>query len=84
MAGLILSVVLVVIGLCDGVIYNKLVARNDHPAIRESFAGTPMRSVPMTYAVSGGAAAYRVDLIRTFWRGGRPDPRPSTSQLPIF
>ena len=41
---------------------------NDHPAIRECFAGFHVREVPISYTVGGGGkAVQRVELIYSSW-----------------
>ena len=41
---------------------------NDHPAIRECFAGFQMDTVPITYQVAGGGkGADRTELIIYSW-----------------
>lgn len=61
-----------------------IISVNDHPAMREAFAGLHMQSVPISYTVGGGAGVDRMELIIGNWSGGWPDPRPLTSQIPIF
>ncbi|WP_051278468.1 DNA adenine methylase [Solimonas flava] len=55
---------------------------NDHPTMREVFAGLPMQSVPITYTVGGGDnQAERAELIIGNWPGGWPAPKPLTAQV---
>jgi DNA adenine methylase len=57
-----------------------IISVNDHPAMREAFAGLPMRSEAITYTVGGGAGVDRQELVIGNWRGGWPAPRPLTQQ----
>lgn len=61
-----------------------IISVNDHPAMREAFAGLHMQSVPISYTVGGGAGVDRMELIIGNWAGGWPEPRPLTSQLGMF
>lgn len=61
-----------------------IISVNDHPAMREAYAGLPMQSVPITYTVGGGSGVDRTELVIGNWKGGWPDPRPLTSQLGMF
>jgi len=41
---------------------------NDHPAIRECFAGLHVQEVPISYTVGGGGkAVQRMELIYSSW-----------------
>ncbi|HZR35470.1 MAG TPA: DNA adenine methylase [Nevskia sp.] len=65
-----------------GIAGTMVITVNDHPAMREAFAGLPMQSVPITYTVGGGANQVdRAELIIGNWKGGWPAPRPLTAQL---
>ena len=61
-----------------------IISVNDHPAMREAFAGLPMQSVPIAYTVGGGAGVERAELIIGNWKAGWPEPRPLTSQMPLM
>lgn len=55
---------------------------NDHPAMRQAFAGLPLKGVPITYTVGGGQnSVERQELIIGNWPDGWPPERPLTSQL---
>lgn len=50
-----------------------IISVNDHPAMREAFAGLEMKSVSITYTVGGGdKAAPRRELIIGNWKDGWP------------
>jgi DNA adenine methylase len=53
---------------------------NDHPEMHRVFQGLPMKSVPITYTVGGGAGVDRAELIIGNWKDGWPKPRPLTEQ----
>lgn len=62
-----------------------IITVNDHPDMRQVFAGLEMRSVPITYTVGGGGNAVdRAELIIGNWRGGWPKARPLTEQIRIL
>lgn len=58
-----------------------IITVNDHPVMRQVFAGLDMRSVPISYTVGGGAGVDRAELIIGNWRHGWPEPRPLTAQV---
>ena len=58
-----------------------IITVNDHPEMRRVFGDLPMRSVPISYTVGGGAGVDRAELIIGNWRGGWPAPRSLTHQL---
>lgn len=59
-----------------------IVSINDHPQIREVFAGLPMREVDITYTLSGGDQAQAArELIIGNWRHEWPAPLPMTQTI---
>lgn len=61
-----------------------VISVNDHPDMRRVFGGLPMRAVPISYTVGGGAGVDRTELIIGNWRDGWPAPRPLSEQLGMF
>lgn len=59
-----------------------IITVNDHPKMREVFAGLHMRSVDITYTVGGGNnQAARQELIIGNWRDGWPELRGKQARL---
>jgi DNA adenine methylase len=44
-----------------------LLSINDHPQIRECFAGLPLEEVPIKYTVGGGQGVDRMELLISSW-----------------
>ncbi len=62
-----------------------IISVNDHPTMREVFAGLPMQSVPIKYTVGGADnASDAAELIIGNWRGGWPQARALSQQLPMI
>jgi len=59
-----------------------IISVNDHPDMRQVFAGLPMRDIPITYTVGGTGASPEVsELVIGNWKDGWPAPRPLSAQL---
>lgn len=50
-------------GMARAIAGKMIISVNDHPAMREAFAGLPMETVRINYTLNGGAPAAREELI---------------------
>lgn len=64
---------------CQG---SMLISLNDHPAIRECFAGLYMESIGITYTVGGGAGSAARELL--IWNQNCETGRRERGTLPLF
>lgn len=56
--------------LMRGIKGKALVSINDHPQIRDCFAGFHVEEVPIKYTVGGGQGVDRMELLISSWDVG--------------